>query len=204
MVYVKGEKYKKLYGVSTQTLRSWADNGKVDSVRTPGGVRLYKLPEAQHLQLQNQAAQLSISYIRVSSGKQKDDLERQRTFMLDRFPDNEVIADIGSGVNWKRKGLLAILDQANRGNVKEVVVASRDRLCRFAFELLEYILKQRGVQLTVLDSKDASAEEELSDDLLSIVQIFCCRKNGKRRYASRPKDAKDKAEPHEGPEDDVK
>jgi len=204
MVYVKGEKYKKLYGVSTQTLRSWADNGKVDSVRTPGGVRLYKLPEAQHLQLQNQASQLSISYIRVSSGKQKDDLERQRTFMLDRFPDNEVIADIGSGVNWKRKGLLAILDQANRGNVKEVVVASRDRLCRFAFELLEYILKQRGVQLTVLDSKDASAEEELSDDLLSIVQIFCCRKNGKRRYASRPKDAKDKAEPHEGPEDDAK
>ena len=204
MVYVKGEKYKKLYSVSTQTLRSWADTGKVESVRTPGGVRLYKLPEAQHLQLQNQAAQLSISYIRVSSGKQKDDLERQRTFMLDRFPDNEVIADIGSGVNWKRKGLLAILDQANRGNVKEVVVASRDRLCRFAFELLEYILKQRGVQLTVLDSKDASAEEELSDDLLSIVQIFCCRKNGKRRYASRSQNAKDKAEPHEGPEGDAK
>ena len=100
MVYVEGEKYKKLYSVSTQTLRSWADTGKVESVRTPGGVRLYKLPEAQHLQLQNQAAQLSISYIRVSSGKQKDDLERQRTFMLDRFPDNEVIADIGSGVNW--------------------------------------------------------------------------------------------------------
>ena len=204
MVYVKGEKYKKLYSVSTQTLRSWADTGKVESVRTPGGVRLYKLPEDQHLQLQNQAAQLSISYIRVSSGKQKDDLERQRTFMLDRFPDNEVIADIGSGVNWKRKGLLAILDQANRGNVKEVVVASRDRLCRFAFELLEYILKQRGVQLTVLDSKDASAEEELSDDLLSIVQIFCCRKNGKRRYASRSQNAKDKAEPHEGPEGDTK
>ena len=204
MVYVKGEKYKKLYSVSTQTLRSWADTGKVESVRTPGGVRLYKLPEAQHLQLQNQAAQLSISYIRVSSGKQKDDLERQRTFMLDRFPDNEVIADIGSGVNWKRKGLLAILDQANRGNVKEVVVASRDRLCRFAFELLEYILKQRGVQLTVLDSKDASAEEELSDDLLSIVQIFCCRKNGKRRYASRSQNAKDKAEPHEGPEGNAK
>ena len=204
MVYVEGEKYKKLYSVSTQTLRSWADTGKVESVRTPGGVRLYKLPEDQHLQLQNQAAQLSISYIRVSSGKQKDDLERQRTFMLDRFPDNEVIADIGSGVNWKRKGLLAILDQANRGNVKEVVVASRDRLCRFAFELLEYILKQRGVQLTVLDSKDASAEEELSDDLLSIVQIFCCRKNGKRRYASRSQNAKDKAEPHEGPEGDAK
>ena len=204
MVYVEGEKYKKLYSVSTQTLRSWADTGKVESVRTPGGVRLYKLPEDQHLQLQNQAAQLSISYIRVSSGKQKDDLERQRTFMLDRFPDNEVIADIGSGVNWKRKGLLAILDQANRGNVKEVVVASRDRLCRFAFELLEYILKQRGVQLTVLDSKDASAEEELSDDLLSIVQIFCCRKNGKRRYASRSQNAKDKAEPHEGPEGNAK
>ena len=62
MVYVKGEKYKKLYSVSTQTLRSWADTGKVESVRTPGGVRLYKLPEDQHLQLQNQAAQLSIHF----------------------------------------------------------------------------------------------------------------------------------------------
>ena len=197
MPYVKGATYKKIYKVCTETLRQWADTGKIDSIRTPGGTRLYKLPDNQHACLKNQTAGACISYIRVSSAKQRDDLERQRTCMHSRFPENEIVSDVGSGINWKRKGLLSILDRANKGTVREVVVASRDRLCRFAFELVEHVLKQRGVKLTVLDSKDASPEEELSDDLLSIVQVFCCRKNGRRRYCGH-KNEKDQIEPDEG------
>lgn len=162
---------------------------------------MYKLPDALQTQLANQTAGASVSYIRVSSQKQKDDLDRQRAYMHSRFPDHEIIADIGSGINWKRKGLLSILDRANKGALHEVVVASRDRLCRFAFELIEHVLKQKGVKLTVLDAVDSSPEEELSDDLMSIVQVFCCRRNGRRRYAPRGhQNEKNQVEPQQGPE----
>lgn len=118
--------------------------------------------------------------------------------MLERFPDHEVVTDVGSGINWKRPGLLSILERAQRGTVRQVVVASRDRLCRFAFELVEHVLKTGGAELLVLESDDQSPEQELSDDLMSIVQVFCCRRNGKRRYTRKAQggaDAQDQAEP---------
>ena len=202
MPYVKGAVFKRLYDVSDATLRYWADRGRIDSCRSPGGIRLYKLPENELAQLANQDSGARVVYVRVSSPKQKDDLERQKAFMHSRFPGHEVVADVGSGINWRRKGLLSLLDRADKGDLSEVVVASRDRLCRFAFELLEYIFKQRGVKLIVLESKDTSPEDELSDDLLSIVQVFCCRRNGKRRYGGH-KDATDQTESDKGAEVDA-
>ena len=180
-MYVPAGKYKQIYGVSTLTLRRWADSGKIESIRSPGNHRLYKVTEntpAKPLERQK------IVYIRVSSAKQKDDLERQRAFMVARYPGHRVVSDIGSGINWRRKGLLTILESAMSGDVEEIVVASRDRLCRFAFELIERVLCNTGTRLTVLEHADQSPEQELSDDLLSIVQIFCCRRNGARRYRS--------------------
>ena len=180
-MYVTTREYQKLYGVSVITLRRWADSGKIESIRSPGNQRLYKVTEEKPRETPRKQR---IVYIRVSSPKQKDDLERQRAYMAVRYPDHEIVSDIGSGINWKRKGLLAVLESALQGNVEEVVVASRDRLCRFAFELFEWIFQQTGAKLVVLEQTDQSPERELSDDLLSIVQIFCCRRNGKRRYNS--------------------
>ena len=103
--------------------------------------------------------------------------------MQHRFPSHQIIRDIGSGINFKRKGLLQILDLAYRGALEEVVVAHRDRLCRFAFDLVEWLLRERGVRLVVLDPTDASSPSaELADDLLAIVQVFSCRVNGRRKY----------------------
>jgi predicted site-specific integrase-resolvase len=118
----------------------------------------------------------------VSSTKQKDDLERQCNYLRLIYPKHRLITDIGSGINWHRKGFKTILELADEKAIGEVVVASRDRLCRFAFELVENVLRRKDVQITVIDTEDTSPEQELSDDLLSIVQIFCCRRNGKRRY----------------------
>ena len=75
------------------------------------------------------------------------------------------------------------------GNVSEVVVAHRDRLCRFAFELIEFILSKNGVKLIVLnsDSPESSIDKELSDDILSIIHVYSCRQMGRRRYANKPK-----------------
>lgn len=190
-MYVPMREYKKLFRVSTTQLRLWADTGKIPSVRSPGGVRLYKMPA----EVESRTPKTTLLYARVSSAKQRRDLKRQRDYLLERYPDAEVVTDIGSGINWKRPGLLSILERAHAGCVAEVVVASRDRLCRFAFELLEHTLGMFGTRITVVDQQDQSPEQELSDDLLSIVQVFCCRRNGQRRYSkARSADAKDKAE----------
>ena len=189
-MYVKASVFKKHFHVDPCTLRRWADAGRIDYRWSPGGIRLYKLPDDSgglpaDVDGDEQQKKKKIVYARVSSSKQKDDLRRQADYLLSKFPDHELVTDVGSGINWKRRGLLSILDGADKGGVEEVVVASRDRLCRFAFELLEHIFRHRGVKLVVLDTAvDSSPEQELSDDLLSIVQIFACRRNGKRRYST--------------------
>ena len=205
-MYVKGSEYCKRFKVHPQTLRRWAVTGRIAFKLSPGGIRLYKLPDDDTAPTIPQELQKKkIVYARVSSANQKDDLQRQADYLLSKYPTYDLVTDIGSGINWKRKGLLSLLDAANQGALAEVVVATRDRLCRFAFDLLSTVFKQRGVRLVVLDSSDMSPEQELSDDLLSIVQIFCCRRNGKRRYCTPPPpanggaDAEDQAEPIKKP-----
>jgi predicted site-specific integrase-resolvase len=115
-----------------------------------------------------------------------DDLERQKYLLQSQFPTHIMVTDIGSGINWKRKGLQTILESAMSRDIEEVVVAHRDRLCRFAFELIQFILENNGVKLIVLDTEDGkSTEQELSEDILSIVHIYSCRSMGRRRYKSK-------------------
>ena len=185
--FVRGHVIKKIIGVSDWTLRQWADSGKIESFVSPGGQRLYKIPNIESVPKERKG----IVYARVSTAKQRSDLKRQIDHLKTSFPDHEVVSDVASGINWKRKGLLSLLERANEGDICEIAVAARDRLCRFAFELLEKVFEMHDVRITVLDSEDCSPEQELSDDLLSIVQIFCCRKNGRRRYGIKSGDEKD-------------
>jgi predicted site-specific integrase-resolvase len=115
-----------------------------------------------------------------------DDLKRQTDFLKSKYPDHIVVTDVGSGINWKRKGLKTILERSLSGNVEEIVVAHRDRLCRFAFDLLEFIFTTTNTKLVVLEhDSNQSSEQELADDLLSIVHIYSCRKMGQRRYKNK-------------------
>jgi predicted site-specific integrase-resolvase len=94
-----------------------------------------------------------------------------------------LVADIGSGINWKRKGFKTLLEQSMQRKISQIVVAHRDR---FAFELLESIFKINGVELLVLDEEThQSSQSELADDILSIIHIYSCRAMGKRRYDSK-------------------
>ena len=202
--YVCGAEIKKILGVADSTLREWADTGKIKSFRTPGGQRRYEITDLFTGPSAITKPKSGIVYARVSSGKQRDDLDRQVAFLRIKYPDHIVITDIASGINWKRKGLKTILELANKGDIYEVVVAARDRLCRFAFELIEHVLSIHNVRITVLDAAEMSPERELQDDLLSIVQIFCCRRNGKRRYnKAGDADEENQNQPDESPETDV-
>jgi putative resolvase len=186
-------KARNILGVSDATLRRWAKDGKIKSIVTPTGRRLYdvegiggtRAPETDAVADSgggNDQKPAPFLYARVSSPKQRDDLERQIEFLRKEHPEAEVVSDVGSGINWNRKGLRTLLDLSNRGRVSVVVVAKRDRLCRFAFELLEHVFALNGTVVRVIGSQDSSPEQELQEDLLSIVQIFCCQRNGKRRY----------------------
>ena len=182
--YVNTKKACHLYQVSAGTLRRWDKEGRIDTIRTPSNLRLYstkKFDDAIKRTTDTHQKQ-KICYCRVSSYHQKNDLKRQISFMQSKFPQHTIIQDIGSGINWKRTGLKTILEQAMSNKLQEVVVAHRDRLCRFAFELLHWILEENGVKLVVLNEAIQSSEQELAEDLLSIIHVFSCRQMGKRRY----------------------
>jgi excisionase family DNA binding protein len=186
----------KKFGVHEQTIRLWVEQGKLNAFKTPNGQR--RIIISQEVKNHYKERYKAI-YCRVSSGKQKDDLQRQTEFMQEQYKGFKVYQDIGSGINFKRKALLSLLDDILKGLVEEVVVSSRDRLCRFAFELFEWIFERQGTKLTVINSTDNSPESELSDDVLSIIQVFACGRNGRRRFGN--KKLQDQTDGNKEPED---
>ncbi|CAG8436474.1 8566_t:CDS:2 [Scutellospora calospora] len=170
--YKPAEKIKKIYGVSTSTLRRWNDKGDVAYITMPGGKRLYSTDDIDNIFGRESTQKKKICYARVSSEKQKDDLGRQRAYLVSEFPDHEIITDIGSGLNWKRRGFTSLLERVYARDIEEVVVTRKDRLCRFAYELVEWIFSKHDVKLVVLGSDVGSNDPdtgELAEDLLSIV-----------------------------------
>jgi predicted site-specific integrase-resolvase len=167
-----------LTGLHPNTLRKYADEGIIEAKRV-GRQRLFNVSSLKSLSSKSSV----ICYTRVSSTKQKDDLARQVVFMRQQFPKAEIIQDIGSGLNFKRKGLLSIMERCLQGDTITLVVAHRDRLCRFGFEFIEAMVTKGGGEILVLDKTEHSPERELTEDLLAILHIFSCRMHGLRRYS---------------------
>jgi predicted site-specific integrase-resolvase len=114
-----------------------------------------------------------------------------------RYPEHELIEDIGSGLNFKRKGFNSLLELILQGKVSEVVVAHKDRLCRFGFELIESIASKNNCTIVVLDDSKLSPQAELVQDLLSIIHVFSCRIYGLRKYNRKIKEDSDIPKEHE-------
>ena len=165
--------------VSKETLRLWAEQGKLKITKTEGGHRRYIYNE----KTENKEVNLNFIYARVSSKKQEDDLKRQVKFLQELYPKYKVITDIGSGINFNRRGFNNIIKAVITGTVKEIVVAHKDRLCRFGYELVENLCKHFSTTITVInDNDDKSTSEELAEDLLSIITVFTARFYRKRKY----------------------
>jgi predicted site-specific integrase-resolvase len=176
--------------IHATTLRNWAVAGKIDFIQTPCGKRMYnKCQVLQRLGVDEQETRRSVVYARVSSSHQKEDLDRQLQRLQSEFPSYDTYSDIGSGLNWHRKGLRAILEGVYNNDIGEVVVTYRDRLCRFGFELLEWIFEKHRVKLVVLDSLPPATTEngagELAEDLLAITTYFVAKNNGRRAGRNR-------------------
>ena len=182
--WVRSSTASKFYGVHANTLRRWPTDGNIEFKTTVGGQRLYLLP-SETTSKKEKPSKETVMYVRVSSGKQKDYLERQITFVSSRFPCDRIVRDVGSGLNFKRRGLIKLLEEVDKGSIRRVVVASKDRLCRFGFELIKWFLERENVELLVLDKIDKTPEQEFTEDILAILQVFACGEQSvrKRTYA---------------------
>jgi predicted site-specific integrase-resolvase len=185
MAYIPLRKAVEFLGLHPNTLRRYADEGKIKSIKNPAGQRLY---DVESYIRGDSIRTPTICYCRVSSSKQRDDLDRQIAYMQSLYPEAEIIKDIGSGLNFKRKGLRSLLDRLLQGNKFILVVACRDRLARFGFELVQYMVEQNGGQIVVLDKTVHCPQSELTQDLLSILHVFSCRMHGLRKYSKKIKE----------------
>ncbi len=174
-----------IFGVTGNTIRRWADSNKITYKRTPSNQRVYFIPTTINKSKDCKVrTKQNVIYCRVSSTKQKDDLQRQCLYLSGKYPDYKIIKDIGSGLNYKRPGLLKLLEMSNKQQLNEVVISSKDRLCRFGFELIEWQFLQNHTKILVLDKENKTPEQEFTEDILAILQVFACRWNGKRKYSN--------------------
>lgn len=164
------------FGVCIETIRRWCTNSVIEFKRTFGGHRriwLGKHPSNDRV---------DVAYVRVSSNAQKDDLERQASYMKQSYPGCLVIKDIGSGLNWKRPGFRKLVKLLIDEKVGTVYCAYRDRLTRFAFDFVDLLATLNGSRIYVERSSSKSDEETMCEDLMSIIHVFNCRMQGRRKY----------------------
>ena len=194
--YIGGKQACDILGVHMQTLYNQDKLGKIEVIRSSGGKRFYnveKYLEENKNRDKNEIKEnkkekketRKICYIRVSTLGQKNDLKRQKEYMKDKYPEHEIIEDIGSGINFNRRGLRKIIDLAIDGEIEEVVVAYKDRLTRFGYDLTEDIInKYSGGIIVVENNKEVKkeAKEELVEDVLQILNVYTAKMNGLRRY----------------------
>ena len=181
---------KELLGVSTKTIQNWDKAGIINVVRTPGGRRRIPLSEVERIRggsFLSQKKKLVI-YARVSSNeqKQKGDLERQINFVKKNLGEDflvvDTLSDVGSGLNDKRKELHKLMKLAKEKEMTDVAIRYKDRLTRFGYGYLEEYFNSHGVTIHVLDKEEEtkSIQEELADDLISIITSFSGKLYGLR------------------------
>ena len=168
------------------TLYNMIERNEIEVVKI-GNKNLYNLDKFlkdNNISLNNQPVRKRICYCRVSSNHQKDDLERQIELVKNLYPNHEIISEIGSGLNFKRKGFLKIVDMAYKGEIEELVVVYKDRLCRFGYELVEHAIEtfSKGKIIIMNRIEEKTPAEEISEDILAIMNIYVAKMNGLRKY----------------------
>lgn len=171
-----------LLGVSTKTIRRWETEGRIKSIRTEGGHRRFTVTD---LIGNKQDNSLTVAYARVSSNEQKDDLKRQK-IVLEAYCAKqgwsfEVISDLGSGLNYRKKGLIKLIKLICSNQVERLVLTHKDRLLRFGGDLIFTLCEIFGTEVVIINrSEDSTFEEVLDPDVIEIITAFSARLYGSR------------------------
>ena len=191
--YVGKKKAMEILGISGMTLLKLEELNKIEVIKTVGGHRKYNVQKyveenkKESEPVKNKEVpdkKINLCYIRVSTQGQKSDLEHQKEYMKKKYPRYEIIEDIGSGINFNRKGLRKIIKLAISGKINKLVVAYKDILTRFGFELIEDLIKEYSNGEIVIENEKEEKEpkEELVDDVLQILNVYTAKMNGLRKY----------------------
>ena len=186
------EEAAKVLGVSKSTMRRWEAEGRLKPERTPGGHRRYRSEELTQMAVHPlpKTDRVTIAYERVSSHDQKADLERQAILLSEFCTKNgwthEVIRDCGSGLNYHKKGLRALLQRIMRNDVERLVITHKDRLLRFGAELVFAICEEFQTEVVIVNkTEEMRDEEELTQDVLEIITVFSARLYGSRSHKNK-------------------
>ena len=176
----------KLLGVSVPTLRRWEAEGRLIPEHTSGNHRRYDMLKLKpELFRATEDSRKTLAYARVSSHDQKDDLERQKQvlelYCAQQGWTFELISDLGSGMNYYKKGLKRLLNEILAGNVGRLVITHKDRLLRFGAELVFSICEAKQVEVVIVNKgEDTTFEEDLATDVQEIITVFSARLYGSR------------------------
>jgi len=188
--YLRRGEAARILGVAELTLYRWTKEGKIRAVRTPGGEYRYPESEIYRILGERRPQNKAVIYARVSSADQKEDLERQIE-VLRKFAEKEglevleIITDIASGLNRKRKGLKRLFELVKKREIGKVLITYKDRLTRFGYELMEEFFKSYGVDIVCLYKQSKTPHEELVEDLISIVTSFAGKLYGMRSHKAK-------------------
>lgn len=182
-----------ILGVCVNTLRIWDKSGfLVPRFRTAGGHRRYNSDDVDEVQRKapKPEARATIAYARVSTHDQKQDLqtqiERLKLECASRgWPDAEIISDLGSGMNYNKKGLRRLIAMLCRGQVSRLVVMRQDRLLRFGAELIFELCRLTGCEVVIIDPRNTDPKNTIADDVLAILTVFSASCNGTRSHSNK-------------------
>jgi predicted site-specific integrase-resolvase len=193
--YIGKKKAMDILGISALTLLKLEELNKIEVIKTIGGHRKYNVlkyikenkKESETIVKKDKIKnieKMNICYVRVSTNGQKTDLEHQKKYMIKKYPNYEIIEDIGSGINFNRKGLRKIIKLGIEGKINKLIVAYKDRLTRFGFELIEDLIKEysNGEIIIENEKEDKEPKDELVDDVLQILNVYTAKMNGLRKY----------------------
>lgn len=181
----------RILGVTEQTLRRWEKSVQLlPDKKTDGGTRYYDIDRLMGTSSKTKESSLTYAYARVSSHDQKQDLQRQKealaAYCISHGWSYEVIADLGSGMNYKKRGLKNLLDAILSRKIKRLVLTHKDRLLRFGAELIFTLCEIHRVEVVIMNQgEDLSFEEDLAKDVLEIITVFSARLYGARSHKNK-------------------
>ena len=191
MLLSAGQLAKEL-GVHIETIRRWDKEGKIKAKRTGGGHRRFDLNQVKAMldEEKSKEEKHTIIYARVSTPNRKDDLQRQierlETFCMAKGWEYKTISDIGSGINYNKKGLKQLIEMILTNQVERIVINYKDRLVRFGYELIEQICNLKNVEIVIVSQDESKTfEEEMTQDILSILTVYSAKLYGSRSHKNK-------------------
>ena len=189
--HYKPKDFAKLLNVSVKTLQRWDREGILKAHRSPTDRRYYTYDQyLEYKGIKNQSSRKNVIYTRVSTANQKDDLNNQVNFLRE-FANargmivDETIKDLGSGLNYNRKKWNHLLDDCMKNEVDTIIISHKDRFVRFGYDWFERFLAKFDVKIIVVNNELHSPQEELVEDIISILHVFSFRLYGLRKYKKR-------------------